>query len=171
MRGRIMWIIIGLLSILAGVLALANPFAATLTAELLAGWSFLFIGLLQIIAAFQIRGTGGKLWVVLLGAACIFLGIFLLRNPLAGVVSLTILAAISFLAGGIFKIFLAFDFRGTNAFWLVLLSGIVSVALALMIFGNFPASALTILGVLLAVELISTGVSMVALSTTRKATD
>ncbi|WBU63757.1 HdeD family acid-resistance protein [Paracoccus aerodenitrificans] len=170
MTGRILWIVIGVLSILAGILALANPFAATLTAELIAGWSFLFIGILQIFAAFQARGWGGRIWVILLGIACIFLGIMLLRNPLVGIVSLTLMVAVLFLVEGIFKVVMSFDFRGTNAFWLLLLSGALSVLLAIMIFGNFPSSAATILGILLAVELISNGVTMIALSTTRAAT-
>ncbi|SDD43061.1 Uncharacterized membrane protein HdeD, DUF308 family [Paracoccus isoporae] len=170
MTGRILWIVIGILSVLAGILALANPFMATLTAERFAGWSFIFIGGLQIGAAFQTVGWAGRIWVILLGLACILLGVFLLLNPLAGIVSLTFAAAVTFIIAGIFKIVLAMDLRGTPAFWLMMLSGLVSVVLGAMVLGNFPASAATLLGILLAVELISTGVSMVALSTTREAT-
>lgn len=40
--------------------------------------------------------------------------------------------------------------------------------LAFMIFSNFPQSAVLVLGVFLAVELISNGVSLVVLSLARK---
>lgn len=170
MTGRILWIVIGVLSVLAGVLALANPFIATLTAERFAGWAFVFIGILQIAAAFQTVGWGGRIWVILLGIACILLGVLLLLNPLAGIMSLTLAAALTFIIAGIFKIVLALGLRGTGAFGLMMISGVVSVALGGMVLGNFPASAATLLGILLGVELISTGVSMVALSTTREAT-
>lgn len=170
MAGKILWIIVGCLSILAGVFALANPLAATLTAEQVAGWGFLIIGILQIFAVFRQVSWGGRIWVLLVGVLMVLLGINLLAKPLEGVLALTLTIAALFLVEGIFKIVLSFSLRGTGAFWLVLISGAISVILAVMIFGNFPASALSILGVLLAVELISNGVSIIALSTVREAT-
>lgn len=163
---RVLWIILGILSIVAGILALANPLAATLTAERLAGWSFLFIGILEIIAVFQKASWSGRIWALLVGVAFALLGISLLANPLEGVLSLTLTVAALFLATGILKILMAFSLGRGNGFMLVLLSGALSVVLALMIFANFPASAVSILGVLLAIELISGGVSMIALSGT-----
>jgi len=44
----------------------------------------------------------------------------------------------------------------------------VAFLLAFMIFSNFPQSAVLVLGVFLAVELISNGVSLVVLSLARK---
>jgi uncharacterized membrane protein HdeD (DUF308 family) len=174
MSSRILWIVMGIISILAGILALANPLAATLTAERLAGWAFLLIGILDIIAALRGRQDGNRIWAILVGAAFVFLALNLLLRPLQGVISLTMLVAIMFLITGAFKLVWSFQLRGTQAFWLVFLSGAVSMLLAIMIFTNFPVAATTILGVLLAVELISSGVSMIALSSviaaTRRAT-
>lgn len=163
---RILWVVIGGISIIAGGLALANPLAATLTAERLAGWSFLFIGILQIIAVFRQQNWRGRIWATLAGLAFAVLGFMLLTRPLAGILSLTIVVAVLFLVAGAFKIAMAFSIgRGSGgAFWMVLLSGVLSAVLALMILANFPASAATLLGVLLAVELISNGVSLIALS-------
>ncbi|MDB6177255.1 DUF308 domain-containing protein [Paracoccus sp. Z330] len=171
MNSKFLWIAMGVVSIAAGLLALMNPLAATLTAEQLAGWSFLFIGVLQLIAAFRAPGWDGRLWAILLGLAFALLGFMLLAKPLAGIISLTILVASLFLVSGLFKVVMSFSLRGSGAFWLVLVSGAVSVALAVMIFANFPAAAATILGVLLAIELISSGMSMIALSGTRAAAD
>ena len=164
MAVRVLWIILGIISILAGLLALANPRAATLTAEQLAGWAFLILGVLQFIAIFQQRDWSGRIWSLLLAAAFTILGLSLLANPLAGIVSLTITAAVMFLFTGIAKIVMSFSLRDTGAFWPVMLSGAVSLLLAVMIFANFPASVASILGILLAVELISSGASMIALS-------
>lgn len=171
MAGKVLWIIVGCLSILAGILALANPLVATLTAEQVAGWGFLIVGILQIFAVFRQVSWGGRIWVLLVGVLMVLLGINLLGKPLEGVMALTLTVGALFLVEGIFKIVLSFGLRGTGAFWLVLLSGAISVILAIMIFGNFPASALSILGILLAIELISNGISIIALSTVREATN
>ncbi|MFV0292089.1 MAG: HdeD family acid-resistance protein [Paracoccus sp. (in: a-proteobacteria)] len=169
MAGRVLWIIIGCLSIVAGIFALANPLVATLTAEQIAGWAFLFIGILQVIAVFRQNSWGGRIWAILIGVLFIALAINLLGKPIVGIVSLTLTVATLFMVTGIVRVVMAFSLRGSPAFWLVLLSGALSVVLAIMIFNNFPQSAATILGILLAVELISNGIAMIALSGTRAA--
>ncbi|NHF72995.1 HdeD family acid-resistance protein [Paracoccus xiamenensis] len=161
---KILWIIIGIISIIAGILALANPIAATLAAEQIAGWGFLIVGVLEIFLAFRAEGWGARIWAILAAIAFVLLGIALLGNPLEGIVTLTVLAGILFMSTGIFRVIMAFQLRGTGAFWLVLLSGLLAIVLAVMIFANFPASVVTLLGVLLAIELISNGVSMIALA-------
>ena len=52
--------------------------------------------------------------------------------------------------------------------WALILSGAVSLLLGAMILSNFPQSAALVLGVYLAVELISNGVSLIVLSLARK---
>ncbi|MBU3030372.1 HdeD family acid-resistance protein [Paracoccus marinaquae] len=164
MTNRTLWIVLGVLSVITGIFALANPLAATLTAEQLAGWGFLILGILELFAAFRQPDRGGRIWIILVGIAFVLLGVMLLAKPLAGIISLTLMVAMLFMATGIFKVVMSFSLRGTGAFWLLLISGAISVLLAVMIFGNFPAAAATILGILLAVELISSGISMIALA-------
>ncbi|TRW95078.1 hypothetical protein FNJ84_17465 [Paracoccus sp. M683] len=163
MGSRIFWIIVGVISILAGIFALANPLAATLTANMLAGWGFLIVGVLQIVAVFRAEGWGARIWAGILAIAFIIVGISLLGEPLSGVISLTIMVGILFMITGIARIIMAFSLPRGGGFWMVLLSGVLAVILSFMIFANFPASALSILGILLAVELISNGVAMIAL--------
>jgi uncharacterized membrane protein HdeD (DUF308 family) len=50
----------------------------------------------------------------------------------------------------------------------MILAGIVSLVLGGMILANFPQSALVVLGIFLAVELISNGVSLIVLALSRK---
>lgn len=168
MKNWFLWMIVGIISIIGGFLALANPLAATITAEKLAAWIFLFVGILQIVSAFQAEGFGAKIWAVLGGLVGIFVGISLLYNPIGGIITLTMLVGILFLVVGIAKTIMSFSLRGTGFFWPVLLSGLLSLLLAFMILSNFPASAVSILGILLAVELISNGIALVFLSLQRK---
>ncbi|MEM8630831.1 MAG: DUF308 domain-containing protein [Pseudomonadota bacterium] len=164
MGSRIIWSIIGILAIAGGIFALLNPIAATLAATAIAGWIFIFMGVLQVVGGFQAEGIGWKIWTILLGLLGVFVGFSILQHPLAGIVALTTVVAIGFLIGGAFKVALAFSLENKRFFWVFLLSGAISVVLAIMIFSNFPQSATIILGILLAVELISSGVTMIALA-------
>ena len=164
MKSWVLLMIAGAVALIGGVLALANPMAATITVLVLTAWSFIAVGAIEVIGTFMAEGWKAKLWAALLGIVFILMGASLLKNPLAGVLTLTWLVAILFAVSGVTKIILAFGARQTPYFWTLLLSGAVSVVLAGMIFSNFPYSAATVLGILLAVELISSGVANIALS-------
>ncbi|MDN2564673.1 DUF308 domain-containing protein [Aquibium sp. A9E412] len=150
--------IVGAVSLIGGVLALANPFAATLAAEMLAAWTFLIFGVLQLLQATRMRDWRGFTWSLLLGLVTVVVGVSLLLDPAAGVISLTVLVAVLFLVLGAVKVLYALAYRPLPGWLLPLLSGLLSVVLGLMILANFPWSAAAVLGVLLAVELISNGV-------------
>ena len=162
MTNWILWLLIGAITLLGGIFALLNPFAATLAATTLAAWIFLFTGVLQIVGLFRTDGWGARLWGLILAVAFIWLGITILADPLRGVISLTLVAGMMFVATGIAKVIFAFRIRGSGYFMLTLLSGLVSLALGVMVFTNFPQSAAVVLGVLLAVELIATGITLIS---------
>ena len=162
MTGWVLWLLIGAITLLGGIFALLNPFAATLAATTLAAWVFIFAGVLQIIGVFQTDGWGARLWGLILALAFLWLGITILGNPLKGMISLTLVAGLMFVATGIAKLIFAFRIRGSGYFVWALLSGAVSLILGIMVFTNFPQSAAVLLGVLLAVELIATGLTLVS---------
>jgi uncharacterized membrane protein HdeD (DUF308 family) len=168
MKNWLLWMVIGIISIIGGIMALANPMAATITAVKLAGWTFLIVGSLQVFTALQAEGFGAKLWAVIGGAAGLFIGISLFNNPLSGAVTLTVLVGLLFLVGGITKIYMSFSLRGSPFFMPVMVSGALSFLLGFMILSNFPGSAVISLGLMLAVELISNGVALIALSLQQK---
>lgn len=163
------WLVGGILGIIGGILALLNPMAATFTVLQLTAIFFLVIGIFHIIGAIYAKGWGGRLAAIIVGLLCGLIGIFLLHNPLAGIVTLTLAVALMFLANGVFKLFLAWMVRGRQWFWLVLASGLLSLLLGIMILSGFPQSAATVLGLLLAVELISSGASLIGLWFARRA--
>jgi membrane protein HdeD len=161
MTNWILWLLIGVITILGGIFALANPFAATLAATTLAAWVFIITGVMQIVGVFQTEGWGARIWGLILALAFLWLGISILGNPLQGVISLTLVAGLMFVATGIAKIIFAFRIRGSGYFAWAMLSGLVSLILGIMVFTNFPYSAAVVLGILLAVELISSGITLV----------
>jgi membrane protein HdeD len=154
----------GIIAIAGGVLALFNPIAATITATTIVAWLFLFMGATQVIAAFGQMSLGTRIWTAALGALAIVIGGWILTNPIAGTLALTWTIGVLFLVEGIVKLVLAFVTRGSPYFWAMLLSGAVSVVLGGMILSRFPESAIAVPGILLAVDLISTGAALVALA-------
>ena len=159
---RLLFIIAGALSVLAGLYALFNPFPATLVATVLAGWAFLLYAVLQVVAAFQAEGWGGRIWSILIGILAFIVGIEVLVNPLESVVTLTLMVAILFVASGVAKSIVSFQLKGGPLFWPVLISGVASLVLGLLILRHFPESSTWLLGFLLGVELLSNGIATLA---------
>ena len=169
MSNWVLWLIAGIVMIVGGLFALFNPVAATVTVEQIVAWIFLFGGVLQIVGVFQASGWAARIWALVLALILIWLGISLLANPLEGILSLTLVIAVALLVSGVAKVFLSFPARGTGYFWPMLLSGAVSIVLAVMVFSDFPQSAAILLGVLLAVELLADGTAAVVYALMQRA--
>lgn len=156
--------LLGVLFLAGGVLTLIHPFPASLTITLFAGWVFLVLGILQIVAAFRDVAGNARLWMGLLGLTMALIGIELLADPMAGLVALTVIVAIGFILSGFVKLFIGRSIAEAHLGWGVLLSGAVSALLGIMVLAGIPQSAEVLLGVMLAVELISTGVAALFLA-------
>lgn len=168
MKNWVIQLIVGVLAVIAGFIALANPFAASMAVEQIAAWSFIIIGLVQAFACFREEGWGGRIWTLLIAIITFLLGIQLLLNPLAGMVSLTIMVGVMFLISGVFKIIVGLRINMNMLKWMVVIGGVVSLVLAFMVFTNLPKSAAVTLGIMLAVELLSTGASFIGLALSRE---
>lgn len=158
--------IAGAVLVVGGVVAFLNPLAATFTAEQIAGWFFLLAGALQVVAGARQKARPGRWAAILLGILGVIVGLSLLLRPFEGIISLTLLIAVFFLMSGGAKVALSFSLRKHPSFWLMLLSGAVSVLLGGMIIAGFPASATIVLGTLLAIDLLTSGVALFALGLT-----
>jgi uncharacterized membrane protein HdeD (DUF308 family) len=149
----------GLLALVAGILALVHPFAASLTVVTLAAVGFIAAGILKAVYAARIRDDAAFTWSLILAALFVFLGFGLWFNPLAGMLSLTAMVGVFFLLIGGLKTAFALHLRGFGGWGWVLASGLLSLVLGVVIFANFPVAARTILGLLLGIELVSTGIA------------
>ncbi|GAB5460958.1 MAG: HdeD family acid-resistance protein [Hoeflea alexandrii] len=150
--------VLAVICIVGGFLALLNPFGATVFAVTLAGWVFLIQGVIQVIHAFRVRDWSGFIWSLGIGVLSLLVGVVLVADPLAGAIPLTLLVAVLFLATGVAKTMFALALRPASGWVWVLASGLVSVVLGVMILAGLPATATTILGLLLGIELVSNGV-------------
>ncbi len=163
MKTSTILMLLGAFFVLGGILALANPFAASLAVATLVGMVFLLGGALQLWFAFRDDTQPHRLWNGFVGLMGVVAGVFLLADPLGGVLSLTLLLAVLFLLTGAARIVGAFSLKGSPLFWLLLFSGAASLLLGVLILIWFPAAASSLLGLLLGFELIAEGAALVAL--------
>lgn len=155
------WLIaFGIISLVGGFLCFSNPLEATITADYIAAFFFILLGVAQIVQAFSIREWGGFLWTIAVGLLTLLVGAVLIGNPVAGAASLTVLVGIlMFLLGGA-KIAYSMSLKPVSGWVWVLISGLLSVVLGIIIFTNFPWAAITVLGLFLGVELTFNGVTL-----------
>lgn len=154
------YVIAGVVFLIGGFIGISKPVIASLTVETMTAVFFIVGGLLQAFQLFRANKTSSFIWSLLLGLLFIALGIVLLRNPVAGLFSLTIVAATLIGASGFVKLIYAFKLRPLSGWLWMLISGVISIILAFIIFTNIIASAAITLGILLSVELISSGIWM-----------
>jgi uncharacterized membrane protein HdeD (DUF308 family) len=154
----------GVAMFICGILAIALPLATSVGIVILFAWLILFAGVCHLIFAFQSHGIGGFLWKVLLAIIYGLAGVYLLINPVLGVISLTLLLAVFLLIEGVVEIAFYFKIRGTaNAGW-VLFDGIITLILGFLIWRQWPSSSVWVIGTLVGISLIFSGISRVMLS-------
>jgi uncharacterized membrane protein HdeD (DUF308 family) len=149
---------LGLGMTIVGIIAIGFPIVSTLATALFVGWMFLLAGVFLFVGSFTIHGTGPFFGAMLMALLMLAAGVFLLFNPLAGAIALTIVLGVLFLVQGGFELALAFEMRPHRGWVWMLLSGAASVILALVIAAGLPGISLIALGILLGINFLSTGV-------------
>jgi len=160
--GTLLWV--GLAMAVVGAAAIVFPMVSTLVATALVGWVFLFSGILMLAGAFGIHGTGPFFGALLIGLLTALAGGFLLFNPLAGALALTILIGVIFLVQGAYELAFAFEMRPATGWVWMLISALASIVLAAVIVAGLPGISTVALGILLGVNLLTSGISYVFVS-------
>ena len=164
--GRLFWLGLGMVAV--GVAAIAFPFFSTLAATFLVGWVLFLTGVFMFICSFSIHGTGPFFGAVLFGLLSVVAGVFLLFNPLAGAVALTLIVGVLFMFQGAFELIFALEMRPLGGWVSMLLSGIASIVIAILIVADWPAVSILVLGILLGVNFLTTGLGYIFASRARR---
>ena len=156
----------GVLLLLLGAAAVVLPFLAGLAAAVMLGWLLVIAGVAGLAFAFRARGLPGFGWSLLSGLAALIAGMALAWNPLVGLATLTLIIAAFLFADGIFTIATAISHRRelSRRWEWMLLGGIVNLVLAAIIYSGWPGTALWVVGLLVGVNLLFGGVSLVTMS-------
>ncbi|MDX1635748.1 MAG: DUF308 domain-containing protein [Marinobacter sp.] len=155
---------LGLLFLVLGVAAIAFPWVAALSLELAIGALLLIGGIAQMVQTLRgPRWSGYGMSLTLAGVALIA-GLLMLVFPVAGVFTLATVVMLFLLIGGTLKTAFALLVRPAVGWGWILTSGLLSLALGLLILAQFTATVPWVLGLLLGVDFIFTGIWMLMLA-------
>jgi uncharacterized membrane protein HdeD (DUF308 family) len=153
-------LILGILLIVVGLMAISAAFVATLATVLVFGILFLIGGVMDIANAFWARRWRGFWLHLLAGILYVVLGFFLIQQPLAAAEAFTLVMAVTFFIGGLFRIVFALVERFHGWEW-VLLNGIVTLILGVMIWRRLPEASFWVIGLFVGIDLLFDGWSWV----------
>jgi len=156
----------GIVLLILGILAIVVPPIATLAVEVLIGWLLLISGIVGLIATLRMRAAPGFGWSLLSAVIGIAAGIVLLRWPLSGALSLTLILTVFLTLEGVASILFALEHkRELSGRWgIMLFSGLVDLVLAVMIFVGLPATAAWAIGLLIGINLVFGGCALIAMA-------
>lgn len=161
-KSTLLWV--GILLVIVGIIAIFFPFAATVTANYMVGFLFVFYGALGVWHSFSIKGTGPFFGALLMGLLPVVAGVFLVSNPTAGILILTITVGIVFIFEAAYQVFAAFEYRPAKGWGWMLVSAIISIAAGLLVVSKLPRTSMFVIGLLMGINFLSTGISMIMLS-------
>lgn len=159
------WILaLGVVFIICGAISVLADVVTTFATVLFFGWLLLISGVVALIHAFTAGSWRGSLLCVLSAVLRGFTGYLLVRYPAAGALSLTLVLSSFFVVGGLFRAIGAGMIQFPRWGWSVC-SGVLSVALGVMLLVELPVSSVWFIGFAIGVDAIVEGVSLIGFAT------
>ena len=161
LRHRWGWFVaLGILAIVFGVVALALDVHATITTVYIIAVFMIVAGGSEITI-----GIGSKTWGrfflwIAAGLFYIVAGAFALAQPIHAAVILTLMLGSAMLAAGIIRIYIGTHMH-SHAKTMVIVGGVVTALVGLFIIMGWPNNSYVILGTLLGIDLLFTGMMWV----------
>lgn len=103
--------------------------------------------------------SGAVLWQILLALLYGVIGLYILMNPLLGVLSLTLVLATFLLIEGVLETMFYFQLHGIQHSGWILFDGIVTLILGILIWAQWPSNVVWVIGSLVGISLIFSGIS------------
>lgn len=151
-------VLIGVLSLVAGVIVLLKPSNSLATIAVVIGVFAVIDGIIALVHA--VTGeTGSRGLTALVGVLGLVIGVLLIRHPIHGVTAVALLFGIWLIALGAIRLVLVFEASGNRGWRLAiaiieLLAGVVIV--------SSPGIGITTLAILIGISLIINGLALAA---------
>jgi uncharacterized membrane protein HdeD (DUF308 family) len=163
----------GVLLVILGLAAIIVPPLASLAITIFLGWLFLISGVAGLALTFWARQLPGFWWSLISALLAIAAGFILLAWPIQGTLTLTIVVGAYFLAEGVATIMYALEHRrelSRRWSWL-LVSGLMDIIIAAIVIAGLPGSALWAIGLLVGINLLFGGATLIGVALAAHAAD
>jgi len=153
----------GLILLVLGSAAIIVPPIASIAVSIFLGWLFLIGGVVGLIATIAGRAAPGFWWSLISAVLAIAVGVVLIGWPVGGALSLTFVLTAFLIADGILTILFAIEHRRqlSQRWGWLMANGVIDLLLAGIIVWMLPGSALWILGLIVGIDLIFGGWSLI----------
>lgn len=160
-RGSTRIRILGVVSMILGILAMLAPGLTGFSVLLFLGIIVIVAGIVQIFWATKADASSKKYLSMIIGILTLICGILLTANPLFASGVLTVLLALYFIIDGLFEIVASLQRKPVEGWGLLMFGGIVSLILGLLIWRQFPLAGVWAMGILIGIKLFLIGLIMV----------
>jgi uncharacterized membrane protein HdeD (DUF308 family) len=156
----------GILLVILGLAAIIVPPVASLAVTIFLGWLFLISGIAGLVLTFYARALPGFWWSLISAALAVLAGLVLLFQPAQGVLTLTIVVGAYFLAEGVATIMYALEHRRelSGRWSWMLIAGLMDILIAAIIIMGLPGSALWAIGLLVGINLLFGGTTLIGMA-------
>jgi uncharacterized membrane protein HdeD (DUF308 family) len=152
------WLLaLGIIQLVLGIIGLAMTVTLTLATILVYGIFLLVAGVAQLVHSFYAKGWRSVLLHVAIAALYVITGLVIIYNPVLASLAVTLFIGFLFTFTGVIRGIMAFQMKNSKSWGWYLLSAAVSIILGLIIVAQWPVSALWVIGLFVAVELIFNG--------------
>jgi uncharacterized membrane protein HdeD (DUF308 family) len=156
----------GIILVLLGIAAILLPPVAGLAITILVGWLLLIGGIVGLVATLGARHAPGFGWSLLSAIVALLAGGVLLWNPLQGLLTLTYVLVAYFIVDGVLMIAYAIAHRRelSGRWEWLMVNGVIDLVLAALIISGLPGSFAWALGLLVGIDLVFGGSSLIAMA-------
>ena len=162
-KNALWYMALGVGLVIFGAACIVYAFSATMFSVVYFGILLIIAGLFEGVKAFKINKWDSFFLHIFLCILYIAVGILIIKNPIENAITLTLLLALFFVISGLAKIAFSLLYNVPHK-WLILLNGVITVILGILIWQQWPASGLWVIGMFLGIDLIFTGISWISLA-------
>ena len=152
------WLLsLGILLLILGVIGLGMDLLLTIVSMYFFAALLLISGLSHFADAFKHKRWKGAVWQILIAVLYIIGAGIVLYDPLLASTIITALLAWTLIIIGVTRIIMSLSLRDTKGWGWILLAGISSLILGILILAHWPMSALWVIGLFIATDMIVSG--------------